>query len=266
MAITAPNYTQIPNEILDAMDTMTPAAFKVLIAICRRTFGWHKTRDVISLSQLVETTGLSRTAVQAGIMAAIERGLLERVKVDSQSFSYHLLVASDYQSTETTSSVSGTELVVSDYQELVVSDYSQKKELKKERKGGESEGNAPPPPPPPLVDVVVTEEPAVAIYEEIFDRALNPEQRAIVGGRVVDLVRWRRCCEDWKLNGYKAANLSGLLDRYGKPDPPPDAPRDRPTRRTGPPPAEKPGVTVEEARRLGAARKAEALKGLPSTL
>lgn len=134
--ITPPNFTQIPNEILDKMAEMTPAEFKVLVAICRKTFGWQKERDVISLSQLEELTGLSRTAVQAGIMAAIKRGVLERTKAGTQAFSYHLLVASDYQSTETTSSLSGTAPVASDYQELVVSDYTQKKDLNKLKHSG----------------------------------------------------------------------------------------------------------------------------------
>jgi phage replication O-like protein O len=138
--VSPPNYTQIPNEILDKMADMTPAEFKVLMAICRKTFGWHKDRDVISLTQLEKMTGLSRTAVQAGIMAAIDRGLLERTEVvkgaGKQSFSYHLLVASDYQSTQTTSSKSGTDPVASDYQGLVVSDYTQKKDLNKLKESG----------------------------------------------------------------------------------------------------------------------------------
>lgn len=126
-----PNYTQIPNELLDRMGEFTPAEFKVLMAICRKTFGWHKDREVISLTQLEGVTKLSRSSVQEGIMTAIERGLLERTKFGVQSFSYHLLVASDYQFTQTTSSVAGTDLVASDAQLLVASDYTQKKELKK---------------------------------------------------------------------------------------------------------------------------------------
>lgn len=142
MAIKGPNYTQIPNEILDRMHEMTPAEVVVLMAICRLTFGWHKAEDVISLSQLQRMTGLSRSAVQSCLMAGMERRLLERRQVGTQSFSYHLLVASDYQSTETTSSDGGPVQeptssptlpvpVASDYQQLVVSDYSQKKGLKK---------------------------------------------------------------------------------------------------------------------------------------
>lgn len=136
MPVTPPNFTQIPNDLLDKMADMSPAEFKVLMAICRKTFGWRKSHDVISLSQLEEMTGLSRTAVQAGIMAGIKRGMLERTPAGKQAFSYHLLVASDYQSTETTSSERLPKPVVSDNQQLVVSDYTQKKELNKGNKSG----------------------------------------------------------------------------------------------------------------------------------
>lgn len=116
-SITGPNYTQIPNSILDHMAEFTPAEFKVIMAICRRTFGWQKQKEVITLSQLEEMTGLSRTAVQSGIMAAMERGLLGREDVGKQMKSYFLRV-SDYRL-----------LVVSDYQPVgntgmpVASDY-----------------------------------------------------------------------------------------------------------------------------------------------
>ncbi len=141
-----PNYTPIPNELLDRMDDFTPAEFKVLMAICRKTFGWHKQREVISLTQLEKMTKLSRSSVHDALTALDERGLLERTKVvGSQSVAYRILVASDYQSpdttsslrlpvnrtAETTSSVTLPDPVVSDYQQLVVSGYTQKKELKK---------------------------------------------------------------------------------------------------------------------------------------
>jgi hypothetical protein len=82
---------------------------------------------------------------------------------------------------------------------------------------------------------------------------------------VTDIPRWRQCCEDWKLNGYKPSNLVGLLDRYSKP---PDAPPG-PARtngnvsRRGPPVGEKPELSEAEIKVKFAARKAELLKGLP---
>ena len=54
--IPAPNYTQIPNAIFELMADksagLTEKELKVLLAIARKTFGWHKKRDNISLTQL----------------------------------------------------------------------------------------------------------------------------------------------------------------------------------------------------------------------
>lgn len=63
-----PNHTQIPNSIIDEhMKSLTPAQFKVLIAICRKTIGWHKQSDYISISQIVELAGVSNKTVIAAV-------------------------------------------------------------------------------------------------------------------------------------------------------------------------------------------------------
>jgi len=49
-----PNSTQIPNIIMDfIIPGLPPAETKCLLYICRRTYGFHKKRDRISLSQFV---------------------------------------------------------------------------------------------------------------------------------------------------------------------------------------------------------------------
>lgn len=65
--IQVPNHTQIPNEFIDkCMGDLTHAQFKVLIAICRKTIGWHKHSDYISISQIVDLAKVSnKTVVQA---------------------------------------------------------------------------------------------------------------------------------------------------------------------------------------------------------
>lgn len=155
--VAPPNYTPIPNELLDRMEDFTPAEFKVLMAICRKTFGWHKQREVISLTQLEKMTNLSRSSVHDALTALDDRGLLERTKVaGTQGMAYRILVASDYQSpdttsslrlpvnrtAETTSSVTLPDPVASDYQQLVVSGYTQKKELKKLKETDRSDARA----------------------------------------------------------------------------------------------------------------------------
>ena len=51
---TAPNYTQVPDELFDDLMTdLSGAELKVLLYIIRRTFGFKKTEDTISLSQML---------------------------------------------------------------------------------------------------------------------------------------------------------------------------------------------------------------------
>jgi len=62
------NHTQLPNEIIDVhMKNLSHISFKVVVVICRKTFGWHKETDSISLSQIQELTGLSRNSVLKSI-------------------------------------------------------------------------------------------------------------------------------------------------------------------------------------------------------
>src|SRR4030067_1145802 len=84
MAIDKPNYTQVPNVILGdiergnivspgLMSTLEGSELKVLLSICRLTFGYHQDVRRASLTMLEKMTGLSRQGV---INAANE---LERV-------------------------------------------------------------------------------------------------------------------------------------------------------------------------------------------
>jgi phage replication O-like protein O len=95
MTYKLPNHTQTPNELFDVhMRDMDMAELKVVLGICRKTFGWHKTRDKISLSQLEEITGMSRTSCIKGTQDAIGRGIVERFACDD-GFEYGLVVEDD---------------------------------------------------------------------------------------------------------------------------------------------------------------------------
>ena len=86
-----PNSTQVPDVILDHwMGGLSGAEFKVLMYVARRTYGFGKDSDAISLNQLARGirrrdgsvldrgTGLSRSGVKAACVALIARGLLIR--------------------------------------------------------------------------------------------------------------------------------------------------------------------------------------------
>lgn len=92
MSYFAPNYTQIPNLLLEEhIKTMTEAEMRVALAIARKTFGWHKRQDKLSLSQLMNLTGMSRQGVINGIEAGIARGIIRR-ESDGQSYLYELVI------------------------------------------------------------------------------------------------------------------------------------------------------------------------------
>lgn len=96
-----PNYTQLPNAILDTMHDMGEAELRVTLAIARQTFGWHKQKDELSITQLMKLTGLSNTAVIEGVKKGMKRGVIKRTPLDSNNprkgYSYFLLVKSDHK-------------------------------------------------------------------------------------------------------------------------------------------------------------------------
>jgi len=78
-----PNHTQIPNSIIDEhMKSLSPAQFKVLIAICRKTIGWHKQSDYISISQIVELAGVSNKTVVGAIKQLEKKGFIVTQKTN----------------------------------------------------------------------------------------------------------------------------------------------------------------------------------------
>ena len=85
----SPRYTQVPDEAFDVlMARLTPAEFKVMMYIIRRTFGFHKPSDAISLSQIVSGvhtrdgraldhgTGLSKAGAIKAIQGLVSKGVL----------------------------------------------------------------------------------------------------------------------------------------------------------------------------------------------
>jgi hypothetical protein len=63
-----PNTTQIPNILLDeVMPRLSGSALKVLLIVARKTYGFQKTSDKISLSQLQQFSGMSKQSVINGI-------------------------------------------------------------------------------------------------------------------------------------------------------------------------------------------------------
>lgn len=125
--IDQPNFTQIPNVLLEQSGTMEETELRIILAISRKTFGWHKREDLLSLSQFKILTGMSRPSIVKGIGLAIANGWIAR-RPYGNSFKYTLLVNDVYQP--------GEMLVNVVYQsggEMVNDVYTQKKEVLKEK-------------------------------------------------------------------------------------------------------------------------------------
>lgn len=97
MGVDKPNYTQMPNLLLDdLLMQMGEAEMKVTIALSRLTFGYHRDKVEISLSVLQEITHLSRQGVINGINAGIERGTIERTEGRRNGFIYSIAVNGEH--------------------------------------------------------------------------------------------------------------------------------------------------------------------------
>lgn len=72
-----PNSFQVPNAFVDeVLSKISDAACKLYLVICRKTRGWNKEMDSISLSQLELITGKSRPTVIKAKNELVKFGLL----------------------------------------------------------------------------------------------------------------------------------------------------------------------------------------------
>ena len=75
-----PNTFQCPNALVDAsiMSVLTGNETKCYMVVVRKTFGWHKSADRISKSQIMDATGLGETAVDNCMNSLVLYGLVVR--------------------------------------------------------------------------------------------------------------------------------------------------------------------------------------------
>jgi phage replication O-like protein O len=91
MRIIESNYTQVPNVLLDNIKEFSYPEFLILMFICRKTFGWQKEEDRISLTQLQNGTGLSRQGVLTAIDSLLYANMIFKKK-SSKGNIYSLVV------------------------------------------------------------------------------------------------------------------------------------------------------------------------------
>lgn len=97
--VKAPAYFQCPNELVDHwLPLLKETELKVLLVIIRKTFGWHKKRDRISISQLMKFTGLSRQSVITASDSLANKGIILKEtfgNLGQEETFYELIVIED---------------------------------------------------------------------------------------------------------------------------------------------------------------------------
>jgi len=86
-------FTKVANELLEALARINLCAYetRVLLFIIRKTYGWHKKTDWISLSQTVMGTGILKQHVCRTINSLKARNIIIRVK------NKHVELQKDYE-------------------------------------------------------------------------------------------------------------------------------------------------------------------------
>lgn len=94
-ALPTPNYTQVPNQVLDEwMPHLSGNEFKIVCVIVRKTTGWHKEWDSLSISLLSRLTGISESSVKECTKSLVDQGFVQKMVKGpngSASASYRLL-------------------------------------------------------------------------------------------------------------------------------------------------------------------------------
>jgi len=77
-------HADISNEILEALARIliSPDEWRILMTIFRKTYGWHKKADWISLSQFAESTGMAKPHICRSLSKLVKRNMIIRTDND----------------------------------------------------------------------------------------------------------------------------------------------------------------------------------------
>jgi len=93
-------FTQIPNEIFDKYQKeLKPSEFSVLIAIIRKTWGWNKTEDRISVSQISKASNVCGKTVVRCLKVLESKKIISTKKRHNRTTKIKVLLGGDKIST-----------------------------------------------------------------------------------------------------------------------------------------------------------------------
>lgn len=85
------SWTETPNVVFELVPHLSGAQIKVLMFVCRKTYGYHEETARIGYNEFIEATGLSRFSVNEAITWLVDAGILER-ETKGNSFVYSLSI------------------------------------------------------------------------------------------------------------------------------------------------------------------------------
>lgn len=79
------NYFEVPNQLTDEFySDIPPSALKIYLLLIRKTWGWHKCGDWVSMSQFMTGTGMTKMTILKNLKWLEENGYIWSAKVGEE--------------------------------------------------------------------------------------------------------------------------------------------------------------------------------------
>lgn len=208
-------YTRMPNWIIEQLPTLSAPAVKIILLVARKTIGWNRTRDAISLSQFEAGTGITRpTIVKA--LAELERAQILVVHRNGLAANEYELVSAeslvmvDPLAEELVKEINqGSKItlppMVKEFNQEVVKEFNtQKKDIKKRKKSSSATRD-------PRVDAW-----QLQVYRELARYHVPIAFRDEILQTVTDETIWANVIRTWIGRGYRPNAVGSMLEWYRK--------------------------------------------------
>jgi len=222
---TEDGYTKIANELLDAMCRLHLSGnqWKVLHAIIRKTYGWNKTVDFLTGTQIAEMTGMHSTHVYAALRSLREHRIITwhkrliAIQKDYDLWKVTETCHNDKNLSQPEKRRKPVTRVTETCHEKVTGIGTHKRQERHYTKDSSAPQRKP-----------ILKSEAVEKFKAVTGRYPNRVQIETIDARVTDLDLWFKCMFEWNLRGYKPTNVQGMLDWYKKGGPPEQGPKGKP--------------------------------------
>jgi hypothetical protein len=225
----SPNYTQTPNEFFDKLlsEIDSLSELKVTLVIIRQTIGWHKKKASLSITRLMELTGMARHSVIDGVRAAEERGTI--VKIDSATSAYELNVSSAENALEGSAEFAPIKETNINKEEKDICDSVESPPITAATLGtllenanvfkAELAANILKDNPPKKERKPREKNPVIDAWHDEMGTWPNATQKKALQD-ITDVNLFRTCLVVWRMRGFSPTNAIGVLEWYKQGGPP----------------------------------------------